>query len=177
VIPVLPQVDWLWLFQHPRVALMVSVLALAGGFALGVWASWRVRAFWERVAEGFAILRPPGRYVREVVPWQGLDWGFRLTTVYLLLLAFDVPASVHNALLVQVAQSLSTILPLTPAGIGTEQALLAYVFAGIAPAVDVLSFSVGMKLVIVAVNLAVGFGAILVMLRTLRWRAAVQPRA
>jgi uncharacterized membrane protein YbhN (UPF0104 family) len=176
-VSVLPEVDWLWLFQHPRAALAVSVATVVVGFAFGVWASRRVRAFWARVAAGFAILRAPRRYLREVVPWQTLDWGFRLLTVYLLLLAFGVPASVHNALLVQVAQSLSTILPLTPAGIGTEQALLAYVFAGIAPAVDVLSFSVGMKLVIVAANVILGFSAILVMLRTLRWRAAVERRA
>jgi uncharacterized protein (TIRG00374 family) len=122
------------------------------------------------VASGFAILRRPRAYLLGVLPWQMLDWGLRLTTIYLLLRAFDVPATAHNALLVQVTQSLSTALPLTPAGIGTEQVLLAYLFAGVAPAADILSFSVGMKLTIVAVNLAAGAVAILIMLRTLRWR-------
>jgi uncharacterized membrane protein YbhN (UPF0104 family) len=173
VVPVLPEIDWLWVFQHPQAGLGVAAVALVAGFALGVWASRRIAAFWQRVAQGFAILRPPGRYLREVVPWQAFEWGLRLATVYLLLLAFGLPATVHNALLVQVTQSLSTILPLTPAGIGTEQALLAYVFAGIASTVDVLSFSVGMKLVIVFVNTVAGFAAILLMLRTLRWRAAL----
>lgn len=180
VIPALPNVDWLWLFQHPRAALAVAAAALVAGFVLGVFASTHIRGFWERVAQGFAILRPPSRYLRGVVPWQTTDWVFRLATVYLLLLAFGLPATVHNALLVQVTQSLSTVLPLTPAGIGTEQALLAYVFRGIAPAVEVLSFSVGMKLVIVAVNVVVGSIAIFAMLRTLRWRQIVEqddPRA
>jgi uncharacterized membrane protein YbhN (UPF0104 family) len=174
VIPLLPQVDWLWLFGHPRAALAVAVAALVLGFVAGVWASRHIRAFRDRVASGFAILRPPSRYLREVVPWQALDWGLRLATIYALLVAFGVPASIHNALLVQVAQSLSTVLPLTPAGIGTEQALLAYVFAGTVPAADVLSFSVGMKLTIIAVNVAAGAVAILIMLRTLRWRRALE---
>jgi uncharacterized membrane protein YbhN (UPF0104 family) len=177
VIPRLPDVDWLWLFEHPRAALVVAGVALVAGFAAGVWASTHIRAFRERVASGFAILSPPRRYLREVVPWQALDWGLRLATIYLLLLAFGVPASLHNAALVQVTQSLSTVLPLTPAGIGTEQALLAYVFAGVAPTTDVLSFSVGMKLTIVAVNVGAGAVALLVTLRTLRWRRLVAPAA
>lgn len=174
VIPALPEVEWLWLFQHPRAALAVAAAALVAGFALGLLASRRINAFRERVAQGFAVLRPPSLYLRVVVPWQALDWGFRLLTVYLLLLGFGMPATAHNAALVQVTQSLSTVLPLTPAGIGTEQALLAYVFRGIAPAVDVLSFSVGMKLLIIAVNVAAGSIALLVMLRTLRWRRIVE---
>jgi uncharacterized membrane protein YbhN (UPF0104 family) len=176
-LPVLPQVDWLWLFQHPRAALAVAAAALVGGFVAGMWASTHIRAFRDRVASGFAIVRRPSRYLRQVVPWQALDWGLRLATIYALLIAFGVPASLHNALLVQVTQSLSTVLPLTPAGIGTEQALLAYVFAGIAPAADVLSFSVGMKLTIIAVNVAAGAVAILFMLRTLHWRRHVAQAA
>jgi uncharacterized membrane protein YbhN (UPF0104 family) len=166
----LPQVDWLWLFQHPRVALAVALAALVVGFGTGLWASRRVSAFRARVASGFAILQSPRAYARGVLPWELLDWGLRLTTIYLMLRAFGLPATFHNALLVQTAQSLSTLLPLTPAGIGTEQALLAYVFAGIAPAAEVLSFSVGLKLTIIAVNVSAGAIALLLTLRTLRWR-------
>ena len=173
-VPALPQIDWLWLFEHPRAALAAVIAALVVGFAAGIWASTHIRAFRDRVVSGFAIMRPPSRYLRQVVPWQALDWGLRLATIYCLLIAFGVPASVHNALLVQAAQSLSTVLPLTPAGIGTEQALLAYVFAGVVPAVDVLSFSVGMKLTIIAVNVTAGAVAILITLRTLRWRRVVE---
>ena len=173
-LPVLPQIDWLWLFQHPRAALAAAVGALVAGFVAGVWASSRIRAFRERVASGLAILRRPRDYLRRVVTWQALDWGLRLTTIYLLLTAFGVPATVHNALLVQVTQSLSTVLPITPGGIGTEQALLAYVFAGIAPAADVLSFSVGMKMMIIIVNVAAGAVALFLMARTLRWRRLVE---
>jgi uncharacterized membrane protein YbhN (UPF0104 family) len=173
-VPALPQVDWLWIFQHPRLALALTVAGVALGFVAGVWASTHIRAFRDRVASGFAVLRRPRLYVRGVLPWQALDWGLRLVTIFLLLRAFGVPATPHNALLVQVTQSLSTVLPLTPGGIGTEQALLAYVFAGKVPAGDVLTFSVGMKFMIIAVNAAAGAVALLIMLRTLRWRRSLE---
>jgi uncharacterized membrane protein YbhN (UPF0104 family) len=70
-------------------------------------------------------------------------------------------------------QSLATLLPFTPGGIGTEQGLLVYVFRGEAPATAVISFSVGMHLAIVAANVAVGFTALGLMLRTFRWRRVV----
>ena len=173
----LPQVDWLWLFQHPRVALAVAVAALVLGFAGGLWASRRVQAFRARVASGFAILRTPREYAAHVLPWELLDWGLRLATIYFVLRAFGLPATLHNALLVQATTSLATLIPLTPAGIGTEQALLAYVFAGVAPAADVLSFSVGLKLTIVSVNVAAGAIALLITLRTLRWRRKMEAAA
>jgi glycosyltransferase 2 family protein len=173
VLPRLPSIDWLWLFRRPLTAAIALGVAVLFGFVLGIWASRRVEAFQKRVAQGFAILRPPRRYLVGVVPWQTLDWMFRLATVYFFLQAFGLHADLHNALLVQVTQSLSTVLPLTPGGIGTEQALLVYVFSGTAPASTVLSFSVGMKLALVAFNVVLGFGAILLMLRTFRWRDVV----
>lgn len=57
------------------------------------------------------------------------------------------------------------------------EALIAYVFLGSVPAVDVLSFSVGLKALLIVVNVAAGAAAILVTLRTLRWRRAVTRRA
>ena len=173
VLPSLPAVDWLWLFQRPRLAAAVAAGALFLGVVFGIWAARHIEAFRRRVAQGFAVLSPPTRYLRVVVPWQLLDWGFRLATVYFFLVAFGLHASFYDALRVQVTQSLSTVLPLTPGGIGTEQALLVYVFSGEQGARALLSFSVGMKLVLIAANVALGFGAIAVMLRTLRWRRVV----
>jgi uncharacterized membrane protein YbhN (UPF0104 family) len=65
-------------------------------------------------------------------------------------------------------------LPLTPAGIGTEQALLVYVLSGEASSSALLSFSVGMKVVLVAANVALGAAALALVLRTLRWRKIVE---
>ena len=66
-----------------------------------------------------------------------------------------MPATLHNALLVLVVQSLSTLFPFTPGGVGTQQGLLVYVFdragTGIAGAL-LLSFSVGMYIAVTIEN-------------------------
>jgi uncharacterized membrane protein YbhN (UPF0104 family) len=115
-----------------------------------------------------------------VASWQAADWTLRILTIYCFLHAFGVAfglgvqTDLENALLVQVTQGISTLIPVTPAGIGTEQALTAYVLSGKAAVTALVSFSVGMKLVLIAVNVVVGFGALLIMLGTLRWRRHIQ---
>jgi hypothetical protein len=176
VIPQLPMFDVHWLLSHPvaAAAICIGVLALAG-FA-GWRASRHVVAFWRRVAQGFAILGDRKRYLRTVVTWQAADWCFRILGLVFFLHAFGIGIGLDpldnlaDALLVQVTQSISTLVPLTPAGIGTEQALVVYVFAGQFDTTALLSFSVGMKLTIVAVNVVVGFTALALMLGTVRWR-------
>jgi hypothetical protein len=61
-------------------------------------------------------------------------------------------------------------MPVTPSGLGTEQALIVSNLLGETSAGDAVGFSVGMKLSLVSVNLVVGLTALLVMARTLRWR-------
>ncbi len=173
-LPRLPSVDWGWPLRHPRVA---EIGALVLGIAIGVLlvvATRRVQAFWRRVAQGFAILQRPSDYLTGVVTWQALSWGCRLGSVYWMLRAFNVPASVHNALLVQVAQSLSTVLPITPGGAGTEQGLLLFLFRGKVGRTELLSFSVGMHIAIVVVNVTLGALAVALMTRSLRFRRLEQ---
>ncbi len=126
--------------------------------------------------QGFAVLRSPARYVSTVAAWQAADWGLRLVTIWFLLDAFGIPQSLENVLLVQVSSSVATLVPLTPAGIGTEQAFLLYVFQGAVSSADLLAFSVGMKLTTVATNVIVGFTAIALTLRTFRYSKALNAR-
>jgi uncharacterized membrane protein YbhN (UPF0104 family) len=170
----LPSVDWFWLFRHPRAAILTAAVALVASFVLGVWAARKIEAFGARVAQGVAILRTPGRYLRSVAAWQLVDWLLRLAVLYFFLRAFHVAANLDNALKVQVTQSLSTIVPLTPGGIGTDQALIVYVLAGEASRGALLSFSVGMKAITSVLNIVLGGSAIALMLRTLHWRRAVE---
>ena len=86
-----------------------------------------------------------------------------------VLRAFELPSGVRDTLLVQTAQSLSTVVPITPGGAGTEQGLLLYLFRAEAARSQVLSFSVGMHIVIVLVNLSLGLAAIALMTRSLRF--------
>jgi uncharacterized membrane protein YbhN (UPF0104 family) len=174
VLPHLPSLDWGWFFRHPKLGLIVFVLILLFGGMLTVWVVERVEDFQKRVAQGFAALRNRDYYLTRVVPLQLVDWSLRLSAVFFFLRAFNIPATLHNALLVQVSQSLATIFPFSPAGIGTEQALLLYIFRGVTSRTSALSFSVGMRVTLIVVNVTLGLTAILLMIRTLRFREVVE---
>ena len=96
---------------------------------------------------------------------------------WFLLDAFDIPQTPEHVLLVQVSASIATLLPLTPAGIGTEQAFLLYVFQGTVPSSQLLAFSVGLKFMTVGTNVVAGFTAIAVTLRTVRYKRALESPA
>lgn len=168
--PSLPSLDYGWAFRHPTIGLVLVLALLLFGAALVAWIAERVDEFKAKVAQGFAAFGDRNYYVTRVVPWQLLDWSLRLVTVFFFLRAFGIAATVHNALLVQVSQSLATILPISPAGIGTEQALLVYIFRDVTTKSLALSFSVGMRVTLIVVNAIVGFTAILLMTGTLRVR-------
>jgi uncharacterized membrane protein YbhN (UPF0104 family) len=170
LLPDLPSFDFGWLFQNPRGAAGVLFLLTVIGLALAIWLPRHVEAFRDRVGQAFAVLHTPGRYVRTVALWQLADWALRLATIWFFLEAFGVEGNVQNVLLVQVTQSLATLVPISPGGIGTEQAFLLYVFRGELPRTALLAFSVGMKSTLIVVNMAVGFAAILLTLGTVRFR-------
>ena len=169
VLPRLDSFDFAFLLDRPLAFVLVLAAILIGLGGLGVWIHGHVRNFWGRVAQAFAVLRPPTRYVRQVAPWQAGDWLLRLATIWFLLDAYDIPQTLHNAALVQVTQSTATLLPITPGGLGTEQAFLLYILNGAAPASVLLAFSVGARLTITAVNVVAGFTAIGLMMRTFRY--------
>jgi uncharacterized protein (TIRG00374 family) len=154
--------------------LVLFGLLLLFGTALVAWIAERVEEFKAKVAQGFAAFSDRSYYVRHVVSWQLLDWSLRLATVFFFLRAFGLPATLHNALLVQVSQSLATVFPVSPGGIGTEQALLVYIFRNVTSKSLALSFSVGMRVTLILVNAIVGFTAILLMTGTLHVRRAAE---
>ena len=174
VLPDLRTFDYSWPFANPLPSELALAALLVGGVVLGIWIHRHVLDFWERVRQGFTVMRTPSRYFRTVVPWQAADWALRFVTIWLLLDAFDVDQSLRNVLLVQVSSTLSTLVPVTPSGIGTEQALLVYLFAGSVAASELLAFSVGTKLTLGATNVVAGFVAILLTLRTVRFGRALR---
>ena len=170
----LPGFDFGWLFEHFRGALITVAIVLLVLVILLLWFAEQLFEFRRRIARGFAVFGDKTRYLRHVVPWQVADWLLRLATIFFFLRAFHVPATLHNATLVQVTQSLAVLFPISPSGIGTEQALLLYIFSGTASKTTLLSFSVGMRVSLIVFNALLGFGAILVMFRTLKWRQRVE---
>ncbi len=168
VLPSVPAFDWGWLFRHGQLTATVVALLTLGVIAFSWWASRHVEDFKQRVGRGFAILRDRPRYFREVASWQLLSWVLRIASLYWFLRAFHVHASIHNALLAQVVDSLATLLPFSPGGAGTKQGLLVYVLEGQASTSRLLAFSVGMHVAITIFNVALAAAAIFVTLRTLR---------
>jgi uncharacterized membrane protein YbhN (UPF0104 family) len=173
VLPNLPSLDYGWAFRHPTAGLILFVAFLLFGGLLLLWIAERMEDFKERIAQGFAAFRNRPYYLTRVISFQLADWSLRLVTVFCFLHAFGLPATLHNALLVQVSQSLATVLPFSPGGIGTEQAFLVYLFRGVTSHSQALSFSVGMRVTLTIANAALGFTAILLMMKTLRFRDAV----
>jgi uncharacterized membrane protein YbhN (UPF0104 family) len=173
-LPSLPSFDFAWFLDHPRVSQILLVIGVFGLIALAVWIRSNVAEFRSRVGQAFTILHSPARWLRTVVVWQLADWALRLTTIWFMLAAFGINQSLRNALLVQASQSLATLVPVSPGGVGTEQAFLVYTLRGQAPRSALLAFSVGMRLTLTAVNVVLGFTAILLTFRTIRFRKATE---
>src|SRR5207249_8375022 len=154
----LPAFDLAFFASHPKFALFfLTFLAVGGLIAIGVL-SVRVRAFWQRVRQGFTILQDRQRFAREVLAVQLGGWCFRFTAFWFLLEAFNIGGSVRNVLLVLGVNAVSAAVPFTPQGAGVAQALLVKVFAGTAAAATVAAYSVGQQIAIGAFTFALGFG-------------------
>ena len=151
VLPDLPEVDWSWPIRHPRWTLVIAGAIVVALVLAGIWRTGRSTSCQEARAGNRDLLRsaavlPPGREL------AGASWGLRFGTVFFCLRAFHVEATLHDALLVQVADSLSTVLPFSPGGVGTKQGLIVYMLHGKASATQLLSFSIGMHIAITTVN-------------------------
>jgi len=174
----LPSVDWGFFLEYERET-EIGLALLAGALVIGAIAyAEHGGASRARIARGFAILRSPRRFLWGVLVPQGLSWVLRLASIVYFLHAFRVHASIHNALLALVVDSLSTLFPATPGGAGTKQGLIVFLFRGRGiPSTLLLAFSVGMNIATVAFNVLVGGLAMYRMARTLSWRRLQAARA
>jgi uncharacterized membrane protein YbhN (UPF0104 family) len=155
--------------QHPKFGLFVLTAVGVAALAITAILSARVRAFWERVKQGFTILQDRRRYFREVWLVQFAGWLFRFTAFWFLLEAFNIGGSVHNVLLVLGVNAVAASVPLTPGGAGVQQALLVKVFGGSASA-----YSVGQQIAIAAWTFGVGFLAIAIVFRVRSFKEVIR---
>jgi glycosyltransferase 2 family protein len=165
--------DLSYLAQHPQFTLfLVTLLAVGGlvGFAL---LSARAKAFWERVRQGFTILRDRDRYFREVFLVQLGGWCFRFAAFWMLLEAFNVGGSVRNVLLVLGVNAVSAAVPFTPQGAGVQQALLTKVFAAPGKGATVAAYSVGQQIAIGVLTFGIGFASIFFIFRYRSFREVI----
>jgi uncharacterized membrane protein YbhN (UPF0104 family) len=167
----LPAFDISFFASHMRFTLFFLTLlgvAFLVAFAL---LSARVRAFWQRVRQGFTILRDWPRYRREMAAWQFASWIFRFASYWALLDAFHIGGSVRNALLVLGVQVVASVFPFTPGGLGVQQALLLTIFAN---SPDVASFSVGQQIATAVLSTGLGFAALVFIFRFKSFREVIQ---
>jgi uncharacterized membrane protein YbhN (UPF0104 family) len=172
VLPHLPGFDFRWVGQSPELAVVLALALVIFGIFGGYWLRFRVHDLKDHLRQGVLIVRDRRRYLREIAAWQAGDWLLRFVAIWFFLDAFGIDQTIRNVLLVQVTMSLATLVPVSPGGIGTEQAFIVYVFDRTVATTRLLSFSVGMKLTLVITNVIVGFTAIFLMLGHVRWREA-----
>lgn len=166
----LPGFDFRFVASQPELTLAL-LLALTILGAVGVaWLRLHWAEFKQRAAQGVVVLGDRPLYLRRVAVWQAVDWTMRFTAIWFFLDAFGVQQSLRNILLVQVTQSLATLVPISPGGIGTEQAFIVVIFKGAVATAQLLAFSVGMKLTLISVNIVLGFTALFLTLGHTDWR-------
>jgi uncharacterized membrane protein YbhN (UPF0104 family) len=172
----LPGFDFGFFAANPELSLALLAALVILGVVGFFWARLHIEEFKQRLFQGFAVLGDRTRYLRTVAAWQAADWTLRFVAIWFFLGAFGVDQSLRNVFLVQVTQSLATLVPISPAGIGTEQAFIVFVFEGAVPRSLLLAFSVGMKLTLITVNVVVGFAALFLTIGHVRWRDLVGSR-
>jgi uncharacterized membrane protein YbhN (UPF0104 family) len=172
-LPRIPAFEWSWAASNPTLAAIIATFILLALILIVRRAKTAGQAFAARVRQGFTILRTPRRYIVAVVIPQLAGWGCRVGAAAAFLEAFGIPGTLRNALLVMVVGSLTTLLPVTPGGVGTQQALIVVVLSGAASDAHLLSFSVGAQAAVIVANAVIGGIALVLMLRTLQLRAAI----
>jgi uncharacterized membrane protein YbhN (UPF0104 family) len=170
----LPSFDISFFASNPRFTLFTLTaltIAFLVAFAL---LSARVKAFWQRIRQGLAILRDRPRYRHEMVTWQAASWVARFASYWALLEAFHIGGSVTNALLVLAVQVIASVFPFTPGGAGVQQALLTTIFARNAGASTVAAFSVGQQIATGVLSTALGFAALVFIFRFRSFREVIR---
>jgi hypothetical protein len=92
----------------------------------------------------------------------------RLGVAFAMLAAFGVQATIPIAGLVVVAGGMSTLVPATPGGAGTQQLFTVVALAQVASAASALSFSIGLQVGVTLVNTLVGLLALTLVFGTVR---------
>jgi Lysylphosphatidylglycerol synthase TM region len=126
-------------------------------------------------SRGFSVLRRPSAYLGSVASWQLGALGLRLASILCFLAAFHVPATLQTALLVIAVQSVSNLVPLTPNGAVTQQALLVLALGSSAGAASVVGFGAGAQLATVAAEVVLAAVSFVLMTGSLRWRGLIKP--
>lgn len=154
--PAAAQVNFGALADHPLIVLVAAVAAVA----LLAWpVRLLVRRFERAVAdarEGAAILGSPRRYAAGVLAPQALGYAMRVTLTGLLMWGYGLRVTPHTVFLVIAVSSLSSLVAVTPGGIGTQQALASVALRDVASSSAVTAYSLGQHALVTAWNIVLG---------------------
>ncbi|MFT4034632.1 MAG: lysylphosphatidylglycerol synthase transmembrane domain-containing protein [Patulibacter sp.] len=167
-------VDLSFIVSDGRRALFLLTAAALGLLMLFALVALRVRAFWARVRQGFAVLRDRRLYLRTVWGVQGAGWLVRGAAFFFFLRAFGMPATVENVCLVLSANAVAAIFPFTPGGAGVVQAMLLELFNGKAAGATVAAYGVGQQAAVAILSLGVGFFALAWVFEVRSFREAIE---
>lgn len=138
-------------------------IVLAGAILLA-----RNRTLRGAVLRGIGVLRRPAAYLPKVALPQLVAFVLGLATTLCILAAFHIPATAENALRIEVAQVLATIVPAGSAAIGIRGAATVYLLQGQAPRGTLIDYVVASTTLLTVVSVALGALALLTMTRVER---------
>lgn len=151
----------------PRIAVVAAVALVVGTVLVGRFAGMHSRlvAGASAAKASARILRSPRRYLRTVVVFQLAAWGCRLMVAALLLEAFGLKPSPASAATVVVLGGLAGMVPGSPGGLGAQQVVLVYALGSTAAAANIIAFSVGMQLALMAFQALLGIVAVMLIVK------------
>jgi hypothetical protein len=117
------------------------------------------------VVTATAVMRRPREYVLSVALPQSAAWACRLGVAASLLAAFGLRPTPGSAAVVVVAGGLAGLVPGSPGGLGAQQLLLVYALGATAAAGSIVTFSLGMQLALMVLQVGLGVGAAMIAVR------------
>ena len=127
--------------MHPIATGIVLALFVVVLVAVTIAGRRKINEVKHHLAEGFAVLRSPGRYFRLIAFPSLLSYGARAAANAALLAAFGIPVTVSTMALALGSRAAAGALRFTPGGLGTTQALEVVALRDYAPADVVTAYS------------------------------------
>ena len=164
------------LAAHPWLSGLGSLAAVTGVALARRPLRRRLGAVAAGGARGFAVFGHPGRYLRKVVSWQFAALLLRLASIHFFLAAFQLPAGIQATVIVVAVQCAAGLIPLTPNGAGTQQALLVLALGAGASASSIVRFGAGAQVATALVEVVLALVSLALMTGSLHWRRLLTAR-
>jgi uncharacterized membrane protein YbhN (UPF0104 family) len=144
--------------QRALVWAVVCAALVAGGVLIAVIRR-RLTELQRQIALGGAILSSPSRYLLQVFVPSLLSNACRWAISGVLMAAFGIPVSPSTVALVVASHTIAGSIRVTPAGLGTVQALDVVLLSGYASAEAVTAYSLSQSAISAVFNVAFGLSA------------------